>query len=135
MNLRLLDLLLTLFHLLIIGFNLFGWIWRPTRKLHLICILVTALCWFGLGIWYGIGYCPITNYQWHIKELRGGQNLPNSFIKYMVDAIFGSNINTTFIDVLTAVSFFMAAALSVYVNFFRKNNASFSTKKLSSASK
>ena len=128
MNLRLLDLLLTLFHLLIIGFNLFGWIWRPTRKLHLICILVTALCWFGLGIWYGIGYCLITNYQWHIKELRGEQNLPNSFIKYMVDAIFGSNINATLIDVLTGLGFFLAALLSVYVNFFRKIDASFSTK-------
>ena len=128
MNLRLLDLLLTLFHLLIIGFNLFGWIWRPTRKLHLICILVTALCWFGLGIWYGIGYCPITDYQWHIKELRGEQNLPNSFIKYMVDAIFSSNINATLIDVLTGLGFFLAALLSVYVNFFRKVDAPFSTK-------
>ncbi|WP_299286295.1 DUF2784 domain-containing protein [uncultured Mucilaginibacter sp.] len=128
MNLRLLDLLLTLFHLLVIGFNLFGWIWRPTRKLHLICILVTALCWFGLGIWYGIGYCPMTDYQWHIKELRGEQNLPNSFIKYMVDAIFGSNINATLIDVLTGLGFFLAALLSVYVNFFRKIDASFSTK-------
>lgn len=132
MILRLTDLLLTLLHLLIIGFNLLGWIWKPTRKLNFICIVLTALCWFGLGIWYGLGYCPLTEYQWHIKELRGEQNLPNSFIKYMVDAIFGSNSNATFIDVLTGLSFFMAALFSVYVNFFRGKHASFSVKKLAS---
>ena len=128
MDLRLLDFMLTLLHLLIIGFNLLGWIWKPTRKLHFVCILFTALCWFGLGFWYGIGYCPLTDYQWQIKTLRGEQNLPNSYIKYFADAIFGSNINATLIDVLTGISFFLAALLSVYVNFFRRRHTSFSTK-------
>jgi len=90
--------------------------------------LVTAACWFGLGFWYGIGYCPITDYQWHIKELRGEQNLPNSFIKYFADAITGRDINATLIDVLTGLGFFLASLLSVYVNFFRGEHASFSTK-------
>jgi hypothetical protein len=128
MNLRLLDLLLTLFHLLIIGFNLFGWIWKTTRKLHFICILITAVCWFGLGVWYGIGYCPVTDYQWHIKELRGEQNLPNSFIKYLADRIFNHNISEKLIEVITAAGFLLAALFSVYVNFFRKTDASFSNK-------
>lgn len=128
MNLRLLDALLTLFHLLVIGFNLFGWIWKSTRKLHFICVMVTAICWFGLGFWYGIGYCPITDYQWQIKELRGEQNLPNSFIKYLADATFGSNTNAKLIDILTGVSFLSAALLSVYINFFRKKDASFMSK-------
>lgn len=50
MNLKLLDFLLTIFHLLIIGFNLLGWIWPKTRKLHLVCVLITTACWLGLVI-------------------------------------------------------------------------------------
>lgn len=135
MNLRLLDLLLTLFHLFIIGFNLLGWIWKPTRKLHFVCVLLTASCWFILGIWYGVGYCPVTDYQWHIKELRGEQNLPASFIKYFVDAVTGKPINAALIDTLTAITFSICVLLSIYVNFFQRKHASFSTNNLSSITK
>jgi len=119
MGLRALDVLLTLLHFAIIGFNLFGWIWRPTRKAHLICIAITAGCWFILGIWFGLGYCPVTDWQWHIKEKLGETNLPGSFIKYYADKISGRNVNDSFIDVMTAGCFFLAALLSVYVNFFK----------------
>ena len=122
MQLRVLDLLLTLLHFAIIGFNLFGWIWKPLRKAHLVCIAVTAGCWFIVGIWYGIGYCPITDWDWSIKEKLGETNLPGSFIKYYADKISGRPVNDTFIDTITAGSFFAAAMLSVYVNFFRKGN-------------
>jgi hypothetical protein len=120
MELRVFDLLLTLLHFAIIGFNLFGWIWKPLRKAHLICIAVTAGCWFILGIWYGIGYCPITDWDWSIKEKLGETNLPGSFIKYYADKISGRSINDSFIDAMTAGCFFMAALLSVYVNFLRQ---------------
>jgi hypothetical protein len=113
------DLLLTLFHFVIIGFNLLGWIWKSTRKLHLIVIIITASCWFILGIWYGIGYCPITDWQWHIKEKLGEYNLPGSFVKYYADKISGKSINASLIDTITAVGFATAALLSVYVNFLK----------------
>jgi|SRR6185437_4863184 len=120
MELRVLDLLLTLLHFAIIGFNLFGWIWKRTRRAHLICIAITAACWFILGIWFGIGYCPVTDWQWQVKEKLGEHNLPNSFITYYADKITGKAINPALIDMLTTVCFFSAAALSVYLNFFRK---------------
>ena len=120
MELRILILLLTLLHFVIIGFNLLGWIWRPMRKLHLVCIIVTASCWFILGIWFGIGYCPITDLEWQLKEKIGEHNLPNSFIKYYADIIWGKPVNASLIDTLTAVCFFLAAALSIYFNFIKK---------------
>jgi hypothetical protein len=123
MWLRVLDLLLTLLHFAIIGFNLFGWIWERTRKLHLICIIVTASCWFILGIWFGIGYCPITDWEWHIKEKLGEHNLPNSFITYYADKISGKPVSDSLVNTLITVCFSMAAILSVYVNFFRKKLA------------
>lgn len=124
MSLQFLDFGLTLIHLIIIGFNLFGWVWKPLRKLHLVVIFATAACWFLLGIWYGIGYCPLTEWQWEIKQQLGEQNLPNSFIKYFADKVFNSNIDASFIDTITATGFFAAAVISIYVNFFLKKKSS-----------
>ena len=116
--LSLLDALLTILHLVIILFNLTGWMSANTRRLHLISITLTAVSWFLLGIWFGIGYCPITEWQWQIKEKLGEVNLPDSFIKYYGDKITGSNLDPGFINTLTAVCFALAAILSIYMNFF-----------------
>lgn len=118
---ELLDILLTLVHLLIIGFNLLAWAWPATRRAHLICVLITAACWFFLGIWFGIGYCPVTDWQWQIKEQLGEHNLPNSFIKYYADKITGLNFAPSIIDAITAICFIVAAVLSVYFNFICKS--------------
>jgi len=119
-GLKTLDLLLTLFHFVIIGFNLLGWIWKRTRKLHFIVVCATAACWFILGIWFGIGYCPITDWDWQIKEKLGEHDLPNSFIKYYADMIAGHLVNATLIDALTAGGFFIAVILAVYFNLIQK---------------
>ena len=115
------DFLFTLLHLLIIGFNLLGWIWPATRKLHFIVVLLTAGSWLILGIWYGLGYCPITDWQWQIKEQLGETNLPSSFIKYYADKLTGRDIYSGFIDAVTAICFALAAVLSVYVNFIKEH--------------
>lgn len=118
--LRLLDVFFTFVHLVIIAFNLLGWIWPFTRKAHLVCIVFTAASWFLLGIWFGTGYCPVTDWQWRVKESLGEHNLPASFIKYYADKISGRNISSSLIDLVTAITFAVAALLSVYVNFIRK---------------
>lgn len=117
--LYLLDLFFTLLHLLIIGFNLFGWIVKSLRRAHFVCILMTAASWLLLGLWYGIGYCPITDWQWQVKEQLGERDLPVSFIKYFADQVTGQNFDAGLIDTLTAVFFILAAGISVYVNFFK----------------
>lgn len=119
--LQILDLFFTLLHLVVILFNLTGWIWPTTRRLHLYCILSTAASWLVLGVFYGIGYCPVTDWQWRVKERLGEDNLPNSFIKYMADKVTSSDIDSSLIDSLTAIFFFIAAGLSVYFNFTRIN--------------
>ncbi|SMD12799.1 DUF2784 domain-containing protein [Pedobacter nyackensis] len=117
---QLFDFFFTVLHLVIIGFNLLGWIWPSTRKLHFIVVLLTAGSWLILGIWYGLGYCPITDWQWQIKEHLGETKLPNSFVKYYADKITGHNLSANFIDAATAISFATAAVLSVYLNFIHK---------------
>ena len=120
--LELLDILLTILHLLIIGFNLFGWIWKPLRRAHFICVLLTAGSWFLLGIWHGMGYCPVTDWQWDVKHQLGETHLPGSFIKYYADKVTGRNWDAGFIDAMTGVCFAVAALISVYLNIFSKNN-------------
>jgi hypothetical protein len=118
--LRLLDHILTLLHLSIIGFNLLGWIFPKARKWHLYCVLLTAASWLILGIWFGLGYCPITDWQWDVKRKLGETTLPNSFITYYVEHITGHNFDDQFIDTATAISFIAVALISLYLNFFRK---------------
>jgi hypothetical protein len=115
--LPLLDILLTILHLIIILFNLFGWIIKATRKAHFIVVLLTAASWFLLGIWFGIGYCPITDWQWQVKEKLGERHLPNSFIEYYAEKLSGRNFDPLFFDIVTAIAFAFAALFSIYVNF------------------
>lgn len=120
MSLLALDYFYTLLHLLIIGFNLFAWAFPATRKLHLYGVGITLSCWLILGIWYGIGYCPITDWQWQVKAQLGEQNLPDSFIKYYADRLTGSYIDPKVIDGLTLGFFLISISISLYLNFFRK---------------
>lgn len=115
-----LDILFTLAHLALVAFNLTGWIWKRTRKAHFITLLITAASWFVLGIWYGWGYCPLTDWQWDVKTKLGQRDLPNSFIKYFADRITGQDINPSVIDAITLGSLIAAVIASVYVNFFRR---------------
>ena len=118
--LHFLDALLTLLHVLIITINLFGWILPATRKFHFAFIVITAFCWFILGIWFGMGYCPITDWQWRIKEQLGERNLPASFITYYINKITHKNFSDSFINIFTLIFFVLAALLSVYFNFIKK---------------
>lgn len=116
--LLLFDVLLTIVHVAIIFINLFGWISKRTRKLHLVTVVLTAASWFLLGIWFGWGYCPITDWQWQVKGLRGETNLPNSFIKYYADKISGGDVSSGLIDMVTLLAFVFAIIMAVYFNVF-----------------
>jgi hypothetical protein len=117
---KLLDLFFSFLHIVIIGFNLLGWIWPQTRKAHFICVMLTLFSWLVLGLWYGIGYCPITDWQWQVKEKLGETNLPNSFIKYFADKVSGSDINAQLVDTVTAAGFAFSLFMAWYFKF-RKN--------------
>lgn len=118
--LKFLDYFFLVFHFILILFNLFGWIWKSTRKLNLIILLLTGGSWFILGIFYGFGYCPFTD--WHFKVLQklGHHNLPNSYIKYITDRLTGLDFNTELVDTVTLVFFLLALVISIYINIHKK---------------
>lgn len=116
-----LNFLFTLVHLVLIIFNLTGWIWKRTHKAHLLVLGLTTASWFVLGIWYGWGYCPLTDWHWDVKEKLGETNLPNSFVKYYADKISGSNVPVSLVDNVTLGCLIFAIVAAIYVNFIRKN--------------
>ena len=124
--LKILDILFTLLHLSIICINLFGWIHPKTRYLHFIFVCATLFSWLVLGVWYGFGYCPITDWQWQIKENLGETDLPSSFIKYFADWLTGKDFDPVLIDTLTALGFAISIIAAVIFQVKR-----FRTKRLS----
>jgi len=112
-----LDILFYLLHVLLMGFNLSGWIWRSTRKLHLISLSLTLGSWSILGIWYGFGYCFLTHWHWNVKRLLGETDLPNSFVKYFLDGLLRSDFDAGMIDIITGLGLALPIVLSLYLNF------------------
>ena len=50
-----LDIFFLVFHATLIGFNLTGWLWEKTRRLHLVVLTLTVWSWGGLGVVDGLG--------------------------------------------------------------------------------
>ena len=113
---RLLDILFVVFHTLLVGFNMLGWAWRRTRRLHLITITVTLLSWFGLGVVYGWGYCPLTDWHWDVKRALGETALPASWMKYYLDLVTGLDWSTALVDAIVIGSALGALVVSVVLN-------------------
>ena len=120
-----LDILLTIAHIVLTLFNLVGWIWTRTRKIHLITIGLTIASWFILGIWHGWGYCVLTDWHWQVKQKLGERNLPASFIKYYADKLTGKNFDPSLVENVTLGCLVFALVATIYVNFFRKKNRGF----------
>ena len=114
---QLLDIAFIIFHTLLILFNLLAWIWVATRRWNLATLLGTAFSWFGLGIWYGFGYCPCTHWHWLVRRQLGYTDMPNSYIKFLIHQLTGINIDAAIVDAGTALFFFLALVVSLYVNF------------------
>lgn len=109
---RLADVFLLFLHGSLVLFNVCGWAWRRTRRLHLCVIVATLGSWFGLGLVYGWGYCPLTDWHWRVKRALGETDLPASWIKYYLDGLTGTAWDQAVVDALVVVSATAALALS-----------------------
>lgn len=113
--LLILDIFFSALHLGIIGFNLFGWIFRRTRAAHRWLVAATAACWLVVGPLMGtLGYCPITDWHWRIKEARGEKNLPDSYIDYLL-RLAGIHAEPQTIDMVVGATFAAVVAVTVFM--------------------
>jgi len=112
-----LNIFFFVFHSCLILFNLFGWIWNRTRKLNLFTLSATAFSWIVLGIWYGFGYCPCTHWHWLVRREMGLLDMPNSYIKFLIDELIGIEFSASTVDLWTGILFFAAFSISIYLNW------------------
>ena len=111
-----LDKFFFVFHSTLIVFNLLGWIWKKTRLANLIVILLTFLSWFILGIWYGFGYCPLTDWHWLVRKKMGYYDLPSTYTKFLIDSLTGWDVNPELVKILTVLLLALALFASVWTN-------------------
>lgn len=111
-----LNIFFFVFHSALIIFNLFGWIWKKTRLANLIVILLTAFSWTILGIWYGFGFCPCTDWHWQVRIKLGYFDMPSSYTKFLIDSLTGLEVNETLVDTLAITVLALALVMSVLTN-------------------
>jgi hypothetical protein len=123
--LKLLDFFFIIFHTSLVFFNLFGWIFRKTRLANLITLLLTGCSWFVLGLFYGIGYCPVTEWHFMVLHKMGITNVPDSYIEYIIERFFPVNVNSQMADMVTLILYFVALLASLIWNVaeYRKRNS------------
>lgn len=121
---ELINIFFLVFHALLILFNLFGWIWKPLRKANLITLGLTGASWTFLGIFYGWGYCPLTDWHYQVLYKLGETDLPDSYIQYLLQQFFNIYPSQSATDNWTLILFLVALAFSLIFNFrnvFRGN--------------
>lgn len=114
--LRWLDWFFFLFHAFFILFTVLGWIPPRVRRWNLAALLLTAGSWLGLGMFYGLGYCPLTDWHWRVLRALGREDLPRSYTRYLVLRVFGTAPPGQVMDAITAGVFVLALIISIIVN-------------------
>ena len=114
---KFLDIFFTVFHTSLVVFNLFGWIWRKTRRLNLILLLLVAASWLFLGIFYGLGYCPLTDWHFNILRKLGYTDLPDSYMSFLFTRLTRLHIDESIVDTITLRGLIVALVISLYLNF------------------
>jgi hypothetical protein len=112
-----LNIFFFIFHTAFTLFNIVGWIFPKTRKVHLITMTLTALSWFVLGIWYGWGYCVCTDWHWNVREKLGLIDRSHSYIHFLLLKLTGIDLDPKLVDMGTLVVFLLSFALSICLNF------------------
>ena len=93
-----LDKLFFVLHAALIAFVLVGWAWRCTRPLHLVATAVVAFCWLGLGAYYGLGYCPLTDWHLQVRQAMGREDPYSSYVQLLASAVFGVSLDRVAAD-------------------------------------
>jgi hypothetical protein len=100
------------FHTAFIAFNCLGWMSRRTRSWQLATVSLTALSWFGLGVWFGWGYCPCTDWHWEVRARLGFAD-PPSYVQLLIRELIGIEIGLEQANALAIVALAVAAVLGV----------------------
>jgi Protein of Unknown function (DUF2784) len=108
-----LNIFFFIFHTGFTLFNIVGWSFKKTRKLHLVTMLLTVFSWFVLGIWYGWGYCACTDWHWQVRDTLGFDDRSNSYIHFLIFKLTGKDLNELLVGRATLIIFCISFGLNV----------------------
>ncbi len=112
----LLNYFFFVFHTLLVLFNTLGWIWKRTRRLNLLTLLLTSFSWFGMGIWYGWGYCLCTDWHWRVRQALGYHDTCRTYIQLMLLEITGKVYPVGIVEAITLTGFLISLVGSLVLN-------------------
>jgi hypothetical protein len=112
-----LNVFFFVFHTSLVLFILLGWLWTKTRKINLAVVVLTVFSWFILGIWYGFGYCPCTDWHWQVRMRLGYYDMPSSYLSFLFRSITGWQVNKTIVDVFAVVFLVLSLCASLVTNY------------------
>jgi hypothetical protein len=111
-----LNILFFVFHTLLIGFNVAGWAWRATRRWNLLTLALTAVSWFAMGLWHGVGYCVCTDWHMQVRRAMGIRDPESSYVQLLFRCILGLHVPTWAVDTLCGVAFAASLVISLSLN-------------------
>ncbi len=88
-QLRILATILNIFHITLVSFILFGWIFPGIRKTHLAIVALTGISWMIFSSVNVYGDCIITEWHWQILSKLGKTDLPETYSQYLFERITG----------------------------------------------
>ncbi|WPB58476.1 DUF2784 family protein [Xylophilus sp. GOD-11R] len=112
----LLNGLLHAIHLGVIAFAVWGWVSPALRPAHLALMLLILGSWFVLGRWWGIGYCPLSDWHSKLKAAAGGGRPAGSYIHQVLTTLLRRTVDATAVDRLTLYGTLALTALSIALN-------------------
>ncbi len=117
-----LDVFFNILHIIIILINCFGWAFKKTLMLNLILLLTTMLSWTILGVFFGLGFCFLTNLHFALLGELKPTNIPFSYLDYLLIENFNLKVSSQTISLLSILVVFGSLGISIKKNFCLINN-------------
>lgn len=111
-----LNILFFIFHTSLIVFNVAGWAWRATRRWNLLTLSLTAVSWFAMGLWYGVGYCICTDWHMQVRRAMGIHDPESSYVQLLFRCLLGLHVRTGAVNALCGVVFGASLVTSIFLN-------------------
>ena len=111
------DVFFFVFHTALILFNLAGWAWAPTRRLHFICIAATLFSWVVMGAFFGFGYCLCTDWHFQVRRSLGLPVVGHTYLQLMAHVFLGIEMSQTMSNMLAGggLLFILVAMVTVWI--------------------
>ncbi len=119
---QVLNILFFVLHSAWIALTCLGWVSSRTRPWQLTAVVLTALSWVGLGLIYGWGYCPCTDWHWQVRA-RLGYVDPPSYVQVLVRTATGLDPGAALADAIAVIALVAAGGLGLALHLRDRRRA------------